>query len=134
MHEADERDDQARDVEALRVRVLGLRHHHEDADEAMITIGTLMRKTPPQSLLVSHEVHCGFFEQQAAEHGAERDGAAHRAAHADRLAALVRREDDGDDREGDGQHRGAADAHEAAERDELLRRRREGAQPTRSRR
>ena len=77
-----------------------------------ITIGTLMRKTEPQSLPVS-QWSTRVLQQQAAEHRAQGDGATDRGGpQADGPAALVRREDDGDDRQGDRQDRGTADAHD----------------------
>ena len=60
-----------------------------------------------------------MLQQDAAQHRPQRDGTAHSTGpHADGATALVRREHHGDDCQRHRQHRGAADAHDAAERDQ----------------
>ena len=87
----------------------------------MIAIGTLTQNTEPQEK---------WFEQDAADHRADGHAEAGEAGpHGDRPAALARvAEHVGQDRQGGGHDQRAADAHQAAGGDQLVRRARQRRQ------
>ena len=107
-HQADDRDDESADIEAPRLWISSLGHHPPDGGQP------------------------GGPSRVLQEHASQYRSEGHRSTdrptpHADRLAPLVGREDNGDDRQGGRHDCCPANAHHDAHRDEHPRTAGEGA-------